>query len=186
MTLLCAVVLGVVSMQDAKPLEPVTFQVPLKEPKRVKYVTPEYPNKALQAGFAGIVILEASVDADGSVKDAKVLRGIPLLNEPAVAAVKRWRYEALLLNGTPSPFTLTVTVNFGPAPAPQLGAVVSLLKNADAGIREHVCLVVSAKAYRFTAADRKKLVEALHRLLETEQQERVKAAAASALAEVTK
>jgi TonB family protein len=41
-----------------------------------------------------------------------VLRGIPLLNESAVEAVKQWRYSPLMLNGQTTPFILTVTVTF--------------------------------------------------------------------------
>jgi protein TonB len=41
-----------------------------------------------------------------------VLRGIPLLNEAAVDAVRQWQYSPLRLNGVPTPFILTVTVTF--------------------------------------------------------------------------
>ncbi len=41
-----------------------------------------------------------------------VLRGHPLFDEAAVAAVRQWRYRPLLLNGEPTEFILTVTVFF--------------------------------------------------------------------------
>jgi protein TonB len=40
------------------------------------------------------------------------LRGIPLLNDAAVDAVRQWRYTPTLLNGVPVPVVMTVTVNF--------------------------------------------------------------------------
>jgi protein TonB len=46
------------------------------------------------------------------VKTVKVLRGHPLFDESAMEAVKQWRYQPLLLNGEPTGFILTVTVNF--------------------------------------------------------------------------
>jgi hypothetical protein len=49
-----------------------------------------------------------------------------------------------------------------------------------------MCLVVSEKAYRFGASEKRKVAETLRRLLESEENERVKAAAETALAEVTK
>jgi protein TonB len=42
----------------------------------------------------------------------KVLKGIPLLNDAAVNAVREWRYSPTLLNGVPVPVIMTVTVNF--------------------------------------------------------------------------
>ena len=41
-----------------------------------------------------------------------MLRGIPLLNDAAMDAVKQWVYTPTLLNGVPVPVIMTVTVNF--------------------------------------------------------------------------
>lgn len=84
----------------------------LKAPKLVHQAQPEYPMLAQQARVQGFVILEARVGADGVVQSARVLRSIPLLDEAAIAAVRQWRYQPLLLNGAPTPFVLTVTVVF--------------------------------------------------------------------------
>ena len=46
------------------------------------------------------------------VKDAKVLRSIPLLDQAALDAVKQWQFTPTLLNGVPVPVIMTVTVNF--------------------------------------------------------------------------
>ena len=81
-------------------------------PKLVKKVPPVYPPLATQGRISGIVILEAQVDVNGRVKTAKILRGHPIFDEAAVAAVTQWRYKPLLLNGEPTEFILTVTVFF--------------------------------------------------------------------------
>jgi protein TonB len=52
------------------------------------------------------------VDETGTVKWARVLRSIPMLDQAALDAVKQWRYTPTLLNGTPVPVLMTVTVNF--------------------------------------------------------------------------
>jgi len=67
---------------------------------------------AVRAQVKGVVILEAVVARDGSIEDVRVLRSIPLLDSAAVAAVRKWRYSPLLLNGKPERFVLTVTVSF--------------------------------------------------------------------------
>jgi TonB family protein len=81
-------------------------------PRKVKDVPPVYPTEALNAKVQGTVLLEATVDAIGTVSAVKVLRSIPLLDQAALDAVKQWEYEPTLLNGQPVPVVLTVTVNF--------------------------------------------------------------------------
>jgi protein TonB len=58
------------------------------------------------------VILEATISPQGRVADVKVLRGIPLLDNAAVNAVREWTYSPTLLNGVPVAVVMTVTVNF--------------------------------------------------------------------------
>jgi len=60
----------------------------------------------------GVVILECTISPQGRVNDVKILRGIPLLDQAAVEAVRQWVYTPTLLNGVPVPVIMTVTVNF--------------------------------------------------------------------------
>lgn len=94
------------------PAAPVRVGGEISAPRLVHRVEPEYPPIAVSALIEGMVILEATVDHTGAVKDARVLRSHGVLDEAAVRAVEQWRYEPLLLNGTPTPFVLTVTVSF--------------------------------------------------------------------------
>ena len=84
----------------------------IKEPKKLKTVAPVYPDIAKQARVQGVVILECTISPQGKVTDVKVLRGIPLLDQAAIEAVKQWVYTPTLLNGVPVPVIMTVTVNF--------------------------------------------------------------------------
>jgi len=81
-------------------------------PKMIKKVAPEYPELARSSRISAIIIMEALVDTHGVVQSVSVLRGHPLFDEPAAAAVKQWRYRPLLLNGVPTEFIVTVTLNF--------------------------------------------------------------------------
>lgn len=76
------------------------------------------PEVARQAGVTGVVILEVTIGADGTVTDARILRSIPLLDKAALDAVRQWRYEPTLRNGAPVPVILTVTVAFEVKPGP--------------------------------------------------------------------
>jgi protein TonB len=81
-------------------------------PKLVRRVEPVYPELAIASRASAVLIIEAQVDTKGLVRTAKVLRGHPLFDAPALEAVKQWRYQPLLLNGQPTEFILTVTVMF--------------------------------------------------------------------------
>ena len=94
------------------PVAPVRVGGEISAPRLLRRVEPEYPLLAVNAQIQGMVILEATVDATGAVKDTRVLRSHSVLDEAAIDAVRQWRYEPLMLNGTPMPFVLTVTVSF--------------------------------------------------------------------------
>ncbi|HEX6314503.1 MAG TPA: TonB family protein [Gemmatimonadaceae bacterium] len=94
------------------PAAPVRVGGNIKPPTKTRDVRPVYPPIAQSARVQGVVIIEATIGADGRVKDAKVLRSIPLLDQSAVDAVKQWVFTPTLLNGVPVPVIMTVTVNF--------------------------------------------------------------------------
>jgi len=95
-----------------KPVLPVRIGGNVSAPALVKRVEPIYPDLALMAKVGGMVILEAVVTADGSVESVRVLRSVKFLDNAAIDAVKQWKYSPLILNGVPTPFVLTVTLNF--------------------------------------------------------------------------
>ena len=73
---------------------------------------PQYTEIARKARVEGLVIIEAIIDQNGNVTDARVLRGLRLgLDEAALDAVRRWKFTPGTLNGQPVPviFDLTVT-----------------------------------------------------------------------------
>ena len=56
-------------------------------------VAPAYPELAKRMNVTGTVKLQVTVAANGTVKNAKVIGGHPLLVDPAIEAVKKWKYE---------------------------------------------------------------------------------------------
>jgi TonB family protein len=56
--------------------------------------------------------IEARVGGDGRVLDASVLRSIPELDQAALDAVKQWEFTPTLVNGVPTPVTMTTTIQF--------------------------------------------------------------------------
>jgi TonB family protein len=84
----------------------------IRAPQKIVNVPPVYPPEAIDAKVQGVVVIEATIDAEGNVAEAWVLRSIPLLDEAALQAVKQWRYSPTLVNGVAVPLVMTVTVNF--------------------------------------------------------------------------
>jgi len=64
---------------------------------------------------SGIVTLTVNLDATGQFQNVQVLRDIPSLTDPAVAAIKHWTFAPGQLDGSPVPSSLNVSVVFNPA-----------------------------------------------------------------------
>lgn len=93
-------------------------------PQRINTVAPVPPPDA--TGVTGVVGLEVTVAADGSVIGATVTRSVPALDQSVINAVLQQRYQPTLLNGVPVPVVFNVTVPF-PSPV-RVGGVVRVPK----------------------------------------------------------
>ena len=92
---------------------PVRIGGQIQAPTLIHRVEPIYPPVAVSAHATGIVILEAIVDAEGRVAEVKVLRSAHrILEGAALAAVRQWQYDPLVLNGIRTSFVLTVVLSF--------------------------------------------------------------------------
>jgi periplasmic protein TonB len=96
----------------AVPPPPVRLHRGIQAPKKIEDVTPVYPSAARHAQIEGVVILEAIIDAHGSVASVQVLRSVPFLDQAAIDAVRQWRYMPALLNGQAVPVIVTITLRF--------------------------------------------------------------------------
>ena len=91
---------------------PIRLHSGIQTPTKLVNVDPVYPALAQSARVQGLVILEAVIDVSGRVDSVQVLRSIAMLDQAAVAAVRQWRYTPAILNGSPVPVIVTITVNF--------------------------------------------------------------------------
>lgn len=64
------------------------------KPKPIFIPKPDYPELAKKAGIEGKAVVEAIVDVDGSVMDAKIFKssGNPMLDESALAAARKAKF----------------------------------------------------------------------------------------------
>lgn len=82
--------------------------------KRVRYAPPEYPQKAFQQKLTGSVTVEFVVDVNGEPRDARVVDSDPpeVFDKAALAAVKRWRYEPVVVNNVPTEVPTRMVIRF--------------------------------------------------------------------------
>jgi TonB family protein len=91
---------------------PIRVGGSVETPRKIRDVAPVVPAAARDAGVFGTVILEITIDPEGAVRNARVLRSIPLLDAAAIEAVREWRYEPTVLNDKPVSVMLVVPLTF--------------------------------------------------------------------------
>jgi TonB family protein len=94
------------------PTAPVRVGGNIAAPRKIQDAQPVTSELARQANVQGTVVLEIVIGPDGMVSDARILRSIPLLDQAAIDAVRKWRYTPTLLNGMPVAVIMTATVSF--------------------------------------------------------------------------
>jgi protein TonB len=90
----------------------IRVPAPIAEANLVHDVAPKYPPEAGRARIEGTVVLLAVIGKDGTVEDVRVERGLPVLAQAAIEAVKQWRYRPYFLNGEPVEVDSQITINF--------------------------------------------------------------------------
>jgi len=98
--------------KENRPKAPIRVGGRVREPKLILQVDPAYPPLAKQIHLQGTVVIDAILDEQGNVIEAKVMSGPPLLIQSALDAVRKWRYEPTYLNDQPVPVQLNVIVTF--------------------------------------------------------------------------
>jgi TonB family protein len=82
-------------------------------PRAIYDPDPEYSDEARKAKYQGVVVLWVVVGADGTPKDIRISRSLGMgLDERAVEAVRRWRFEPARKDGRPVAVQLNIEVTF--------------------------------------------------------------------------
>lgn len=85
----------------------------VKPSRLVHQVAPIYPSAAKRKWTQGTVVINASIDENGKVREPYVIASAgSLLDAAALKAVRHWKYEPLRINGTPYTVDTTISVLF--------------------------------------------------------------------------
>ena len=81
--------------------KPIRLTEDMPKPVQLAMTTPSYPPDVKAAGIEGVVIVRYVIAEDGSVRDVKALKGPPELQSACVEAVKTWRFQPIIVDGSP-------------------------------------------------------------------------------------
>jgi periplasmic protein TonB len=82
-------------------------------PRALDTPDPEYSEEARKAKYQGVVVLWLVVGPDGKPRDIRVSRPLGMgLDQKAIEAVQRWRFEPAMKDGRPVAVQINVEVNF--------------------------------------------------------------------------
>jgi len=99
-------------METAEQTLPLQIPADKMADRIVSRVSPIYPEEARRAGTQGMVVLDALIAADGSVKRLQPLSGDELLAKSASDAVRQWRFEPYQSFSRAREVETTVAVEF--------------------------------------------------------------------------
>ena len=86
-------------------------------PRKLPSKTPKYPEPPAGTIGSGTWLGEVLVNASGKVTQVWPIREVrfkppfPAFNKAIEDSIRRWEYEPILVNGTPTPFCMTVSHN---------------------------------------------------------------------------
>lgn len=104
---LAAVAMGCACTQavcaEAKPEPPVP----------VRTVPPTYPSELRREGVSGVVMVKCQIDTQGNVTGTEVEKSSnPAFEQPAVDAVKRWKFKPAKQDGVPVVIKVSIPIKF--------------------------------------------------------------------------
>jgi len=82
-------------------------------PRVLENPSPDYSEEARKAKYQGTVVLWLIVDSNGKPRDVRVARSLGMgLDQKAIEAVRLWKFQPALKDGTPVAVQINVEVNF--------------------------------------------------------------------------
>jgi TonB family protein len=97
---------------EAQPGMPLRVPSEAMDHQILYKIEPIYPDAAREAGTQGLVVLDAVISADGTVKSLRAVAGPASLSQSALDAVQSWKYSPYRVQGSPVEVETTVSVDF--------------------------------------------------------------------------
>lgn len=108
-------VAGSATPPPAEPVEEPIYHVTgqIVAPVLLSRVSPTYPISARRSGVEGTVVATLVVGVDGTVTDARIIRGVsPDIDRETLDAVRQWTYQPALMDERPVSVYSVVQLSF--------------------------------------------------------------------------
>lgn len=93
-----------VSLRAADGMEP---------PVPVRTIAPKFPDEMRRAGNSGLVTVSCLIDEKGNVTDPKIVKASnDAFSEPALEALKKWKFKPAKKDGEPVAIRVNIPVQF--------------------------------------------------------------------------
>jgi protein TonB len=104
----CFAVLGLANEEAIRVPQPTAMS------NVVNKVAPAYPPVARQLRLTGDVEVDVTINTEGKVEDAKVVKGNSVFSAATVDAVKKWEFKPFQVQGKISKVATTLVFSFKP------------------------------------------------------------------------
>jgi len=109
-SLICFTLATIVAMLSTiRPLHAQTTDEVESHRRLIARVEPDYPETLKRLYIGGVVRVQTTIAPNGTVEDAELLGGNPVLGQSAMRAIKQWKYAP-----TNSKEKLIVKLTFDP------------------------------------------------------------------------
>ena len=104
---------GLGESQEGRPGASSAMRGNASRPELIYKVEPEFSEEARKAKYQGVVVLTIEVDTSGQVRNPRVIQHLGLgLDERAIDAVSKWRFQPGRQDGKAVPTEALVQVTF--------------------------------------------------------------------------
>ncbi|MFL6301372.1 MAG: energy transducer TonB [Terriglobales bacterium] len=98
--------------QRGAAVERLRLSPAVESEKLIAWVIPEYPGLAGGSPKQGRIVVKALITKDGSVQQLTPIRGDAELLDPAMKAIRLWKYSPYPFNGIPMEVETTIAMSF--------------------------------------------------------------------------
>lgn len=92
---------------------PVLAQTKPEPPVPVRTVAPDYPTELRRDGVSGVVMVKCTINERGDVVDPTVEKSSNnAFEQPAIAALKKWKFKPAKQDGSPVPVKVSIPIKF--------------------------------------------------------------------------
>jgi protein TonB len=92
---------------------PALAQTKSEPPVPVRTVAPDYPSELRRDGISGVVMVSCTIDEQGNVVGLTIEKSSnAAFEQPAIAALKKWKFKPAKQDGAPVAVKVTIPMKF--------------------------------------------------------------------------